>query len=134
MREFAIYRAGREGVLLERVDTALSVWERFRGLMLRRQLAEGHGLLLPDCRSIHTCFMRFPIDVVYLDEDNCVSRIIPRMRPWRISVCWAARFVLEAPAGWSERVGLKRGDVLRFDFAEHSHPDLEREQAPAQTS
>ncbi len=112
MSTYRVTIAGREGVLLERARTALTGWERFRGLMLRKELPAGEGLLIPECRSIHMCFMRFPIDVVYLDGENRVVKIVHALKPWRLSVCLKARSVLETPAGRAEEAGLELGDRL----------------------
>ncbi len=112
------YRAvvsGREAVLLERVRVAMTTWERFRGLMLRRSLPGGEGLLFPDCRSVHTCFMRFPLDLVYLGGDNEVVKIVEGKRPWRLSGCRRAHSVLEMAAGRCGEVGLRVGDRLFFE-------------------
>jgi len=129
MREFRAIIAGSGARLLERVETAITVWQRFHGLMLRRELPAGRGMLITECSSVHTCFMLFPIDLIYLSPDNQVLKVVPRVRPWRVSACRGARAVLEAPAGCAERAGLKAGDTLLFDFAEEPYSNAE--QAPA---
>jgi len=133
MRHFRATIAGTGDCLLERVESAVTVWQRFRGLMMRKELPPGHGLLLPDCRSVHTCFMRFPIDLVYLSPDNKVVRIVPALKPWRFSVCGGARSVLEVPAGWAEQKGLKEGDTVLFAFAEECGTSSAAGQAPLQS-
>jgi uncharacterized protein len=86
---------------------------RLRGLAGRRRLPAGHGLLLPRTRSVHTHFMRFAIDVVFLDEDDRVVRIVPRLKPWRTAACRAARAVLELRAGEAEKRRLRVGTTVR---------------------
>lgn len=120
MRDFRAYRAGSGNLFLERVECAVSWWERFRGLMLCSELAPDEGLLIPHCRSVHTCLMRFPIDVVYLSRDNEVVRIVDSMSPWRISFCLEACSVLEVGGGTAGEHGLREGDTVLFDFAEES--------------
>lgn len=110
--------AGRDEVLLERVGMALTLWERFRGLMFRRDLPWEEGLLFPDCRSVHTCFMRFPIDLVYLADDNEVVKIVEAKKPWRLSACLRAHSVLETAAGRCREGGLDVGDALTFEACE----------------
>ena len=91
---------------------------RFMGLMFRRSLAPVQGLLLSNCRSIHTCFMRFPIDVVFLDGDFCVVAVVENLRPWRAIGYYAAVcHVLELSAGSVKRLEINRGDLLRFPLA-----------------
>src|SRR5688572_18871189 len=87
-------RSGMAGVFNEtkgrqlaaEVRLARSLWSRFWGLMGRRPLPDGQGLLLRPCTSVHTFFMRFPIDVIFLDRTNTVVKIIPSMKPWRAAL------------------------------------------------
>ncbi len=72
---------------MEHLKVASTFWSRFAGLQLQRQLADGCGLLLVPCTSIHTCFMRFPIDVIMLDAGYCVVGIRKNVRPWRMVFC-----------------------------------------------
>jgi uncharacterized membrane protein (UPF0127 family) len=86
---------------------------RLRGLAGRRRLAPGHGLLLPRTRSVHTHFMRFAIDVVFLDAEDTVVRVVPGLRPWRAAASRDARAVLELRATEAEKRGLRVGTRLR---------------------
>ena len=92
-----------------------TMWARLRGLMGRRALARGEGLLLQPSGSVHTCFMRFSIDVVFLGRELEVLAVSPAVRPWRVRACRGARAVLELPAGEADRVGVEAGDRLTVD-------------------
>lgn len=95
------------------VEVADGWWRRAVGLLGRRELPEGHGLLLRPCRSIHTWFMRFPIDVVYLDESGQVLKVAPDVRAWRFSAGPRhTRMALELRSGESERLGIEAGLTL----------------------
>src|SRR5918992_5737088 len=83
---------------------------RMKGLLGRRALPSGEGLLLRPASSVHTAFMRFPIDVVFLDRELCILSIARDLRPWRAAGRPGARAALELPAGESERRGLRPGD------------------------
>jgi uncharacterized protein len=83
-----------------------------RGLLGRGRLEPGSGLLLRPAFSIHTMFMRFPIDVVFLDRDLRVVDIRPSLGPWRAASVRGARAVLELAAGEAERRDLASGDRL----------------------
>jgi uncharacterized protein len=85
---------------------------RMRGLLGRRELPRGEGVLLRPAASVHTWFMRFPIDVVFLDPELRVQKIVPDLGPWRIAFGRGTRAVLELAAGECERRGLQRGDRL----------------------
>lgn len=78
-----------------------SFWKRGIGLMGRRSLEAGTGLLLRPCKAIHTCFMRFPIDVIFLDAANRVVMTRQQVAPWRmIRGGRQARSVIEVQSGW----------------------------------
>ncbi|MDB5727842.1 MAG: putative rane protein family [Noviherbaspirillum sp.] len=96
---------------------------RFRGLMLTKSLADSHGLLILDCPGIHTAFMRYAIDVVYLDECGNVLRCVSRLRPWRCSTSSIGRNIngrrnataahtLELAGGTIYRLDIRPGDWL----------------------
>ena len=95
-----------------RARVATSFASRFRGLMGVAELPAGSGLLLPRTRSVHTHFMRFPIDVVFLDDERRIVGIRPALRPWRMASARGARSVLELAAGECDRLGLAEGDAL----------------------
>jgi uncharacterized membrane protein (UPF0127 family) len=87
---------------------------RLRGLMGRRALPADGGLLIKPAPSIHTFFMRFAIDAVFLDRELRVVGIEPGLRPWRIAGRRGARAVLELPAGSAARRGMRAGELLRI--------------------
>jgi len=103
-------------VVVPELEVADSEWSRFWGLMFRASLPPGHGLLLSDCGSIHTCFVRFAIDLVMLDAGGKVLAVRRGVWPWRVAFAASGTdSVLELPAGGVEiAVGtslrLVRGD------------------------
>lgn len=100
------------GATLE-IEFADNFFKRFRGLMLRRRLNEGCGLLLAPCNSVHMLFMRFSIDIIYLDENFCIKKIVRDLMPWLgISFCFGAWGALELPSGEAERLNLIVGQKL----------------------
>lgn len=91
---------------------AVSPGLRLRGLLGRPALGAGEGLLLRPTGSIHTWFMRFAIDAVFLDRDLRVLRVVDELRPWHAAAARKAHAVLELPAGEAGRRALAVGDVL----------------------
>lgn len=87
-------------MLSRRVLVADTFWGRFLGLMGRKQMPPDEALLLLDCSSVHTFFMRFPIDIAYLDRGMRVLAVYPDVKPWRVvpQVEFGAH-TLELPAG-----------------------------------
>lgn len=98
------------------VAEAGNSWQAFKGLMFRKDLPAGHGMLFRPARGIHTQFMRFPIDLVFLDKTDTVVKIRPAMGPWRFDFTNAAA-VIELKAGAAESAGIRPGDRLRVEPA-----------------
>lgn len=113
MEQATVRRNGRE-VVCERCALASTPLARTRGLLGRSELPPGEGILLRPAGSIHTAFMRFAIDAVFLDRELRVVRIARNLSPWRLAVARGARAVLELPAGESERRQIEVGDCLEF--------------------
>jgi uncharacterized protein len=99
-------------VVCEHLLVAARPLRRMRGLLGRRGLPTGEGILLRPAGSIHTFFMRFPIDVVFLDGEDRVVGIETALSPWRTAGRRGARSVVELAAGECERRGLRVGDRL----------------------
>lgn len=112
-----VRNASRAGaVLADQVHTASSWWARLKGLLGRDGLADGEGLHLVPCNSIHMFFMRFPLDVAFLDEQGRVVRAVQAIQPWRATrVYLQAHSALELPAGTLARTATREGDQLDFE-------------------
>ena len=102
--------AGR--IVCERCELAGGPVSRARGLLGRSGLAPGEGLLLRPAFSVHTFFMRFAIDIVFLDRSGEVVAVAEAVRPWRAATRFRARAVLELAAGEAARLKLGPGERL----------------------
>ena len=103
------------GLVLCDVKVASSFVERLTGLIFRDKVLDSEGLLIEDCSSIHTCFMRFSLDVIFLDSCNRVLKIFRDLKPFRITPpVKNSRSVLEIKAGISSKLGIEEGFYLRF--------------------
>ena len=96
----------------DRVERADGFLPRLKGLLGRQGLAEGEGLILEDCASVHTCFMRFPIDLCFLGAGYEVLKTLENLGPWRMASSLGARAVLELPAGRVRDCEVRQGDRL----------------------
>jgi len=85
---------------------------RNRGLLGRDHLDSGSALLISPCLAVHTAFMRFAIDVVFVDRNGCVVRMVRDLGPWRMAAAWRARRVIELPAGELRAHDVRVGDRL----------------------
>lgn len=100
-------------MLSRRCVLADTPFARFKGLMGRKRLGDDESMLLAT-GSIHTSFMRFEIDAVFLDRSLKVVRVVQALKPWRVAVSRSAHAVLEFPAGTAARAGLASGEQLSF--------------------
>jgi uncharacterized protein len=98
--------------LADVVELADTRAKRRRGLLGRDRLESNAALMLVPCTAIHTAFMRFPIDIVFIDRDGYAVRTASRVQPWRVSMALRARAVIELPAGHLEACQVEIGDRL----------------------
>jgi uncharacterized membrane protein (UPF0127 family) len=99
-------------ILAKDVLIAEAMIDRLIGLMFRKQLIGSDGLLIDPCRSIHTFFMRYSLDIVFINKKNKVIKIIRDIKPWRMTwIYFRANKTLELPAGKLPS-DLKEGDIL----------------------
>jgi len=107
------------GVVLGReVDVADTSSKRRTGLLKHERLERGTGLWIVPCESVHTFFMKFPIDLIYLDKHRKVRKVRNAVPPWRLSACLLAHSILELPAGTVAETETQVGDELAIDNVE----------------
>ena len=111
MKTQKVYIQGApQGAPFLKMMVADTFFLRLRGLMFCKMLPSATGLLLAPCNSVHMCFMRFAIDVVYLDKEYNIIKIVKDLKPWvGLSMCPKAWAVLELTAGEAERCRLEVG-------------------------
>lgn len=102
----------RQNIVLPRVKRTETLLERTRGLLGSTGLAEGEGLLIAPCNSVHTCFMTYPIDIIFLERSGRIVKIVNALKPYRFTISLAAAFVLETAAGQAARNKFGVGDHL----------------------
>ncbi|HEX3031369.1 MAG TPA: DUF192 domain-containing protein [Bacillota bacterium] len=102
-------------VVASDLELAYTFFSRLKGLMGRPSLAPGHGLEIRPCNSVHTCFMRFELDLLFLDANRRILHLERAMRPWRLSrIVKGAVMVIELPAGTIAAAGCKEGQLLEL--------------------
>ncbi len=106
----------RQSILITKGRVADTFWLRLRGLLGTSSLREGDGLILVGEKSIHTLFMNFPIDVIYVDNQQQVIRVAENMVPYRLGpFVFQAAYILETPVGVVAATSTQVGDQLRFE-------------------
>jgi uncharacterized membrane protein (UPF0127 family) len=108
----------RQTVLASTAELADRGEKRRKGLLGRERLAPGEGLWITPCEAVHTFWMRFPIDLVYLDRNHRIKKVRSNMGPWRLSACLTAHSVLELPSGTVRCAQARPGDMLEFSAAQ----------------
>jgi hypothetical protein len=99
-------------VIVETLRVARGIRERMRGLLGRDRLALGEALMIERCSSIHTFFMRFPLDVIFLDRKFRVTRVVRNLGPWRLAAALGSACVVEFSAGALDGLDLPPGRTL----------------------
>lgn len=108
----ALVNQRTDAAVADRVEVAVTRSTRRKGLLGRSALDESSALVLAPCAAVHTMFMRFAIDVVFVDADGRALRTVPNLGPWRIAVEPFAHAVVELPAGSLTKRHVQIGDRL----------------------
>jgi uncharacterized membrane protein (UPF0127 family) len=104
----------RGSVLAERAELADNYWTRFVGLMGRRELRPGSGLVLRPGGGIHMWFMRIPLDVIHVDKHDRVTHVLRSIKPWRFGPLFVGnKCAIELPVGAAD--GTQVGDQIDIE-------------------
>ncbi len=110
-----IINVNRSCILADKIFLADNFFARLRGLLGFRSLDENQAMILRPSNSVHTFFMRFSIDVLFVDKNNSVVRVVRHIRPFRATaVCLKSKFVIELPVGVIDTTKTSVGDYLQI--------------------
>ena len=113
MKTVRIVNLTKNTLIAQEAQIASSLGQRMKGLLGRRGLSTNEALILKPCSSIHTFFMRFPIDVLFLNQNMRIIRLIQPMLPNRLGpVVWGAKTIIELPAGRIAQTQIEVGDTV----------------------
>jgi uncharacterized membrane protein (UPF0127 family) len=112
--KFRVSNLTRGTVLGDRVDVADTSAKRNRGLLKHTGLLPGEGLWIVPCEGVHTFFMKFAIDVIYIDRRKRVKKAVRQLPAWRVSFCLTAHSVIELPVGVIEASKTQKDDELEL--------------------
>ncbi|MHB1419227.1 MAG: DUF192 domain-containing protein [Bacillota bacterium] len=114
----SVYNIDRKAYLATRTEIANTFWKRFKGLLGRREFPLGSAMVIRPCNSVHTVAMRFSIDVIFIDRECRIIRMIHQMRPNRFSpIIRKAAAVVELPAGTLKTSSTKMGDRVKVEVS-----------------
>jgi uncharacterized membrane protein (UPF0127 family) len=114
MRRIVVKNLTKSSVLADRAGVANTPETRNRGLLKHVSLEKGDGLWISPTQAVHMFFMKFALDLVYLDRQKKVVKVRRNLKPWRISGALKARSVLELPVGTIDDSRTEVGDQLEF--------------------
>lgn len=109
-----VVNATRGTIVATRLEVAGTGRTRRKGLLGRDRLDAGEGLWIVPCEAVHTFFMRFPIDLIYLDRNHRIKKLRSGLGPWWFSACFTAHSVLELAAGTIGNTDVHLDDTLEF--------------------
>jgi len=111
-----IRNASRDTVIGEAIEVAKTASQKVKGLLGRECLEEGQGLLFKGAGSLHTLFMRFPIDIIYTDKKGKVVKLAEAVRPFKVVTApLRCHYAIELPAGAIPASKTQTGDLLEFE-------------------
>jgi uncharacterized membrane protein (UPF0127 family) len=110
-----IFNVTKNKWIAENAALAEKLVSRMIGLLGRKSLPNGCALIIRPCKGVHTCFMRFPIDCLFINQEHVVLHVIGSLQPWRISPMVRGSWcVIELPAGAAIATGTETGDQLEI--------------------
>ena len=111
-----IYNSTQNNLIADEVKVAKTFIKKTFGLILRNDISEADGLIIKPCNSIHTFFMRFPIDVLFVDRKNKIIALHENVKPWRIlPIHFNSSYVIEIKSGQISAKTISRHDIIQID-------------------
>lgn len=101
-------------VVADHTKTADNFWRRLKGLLGTSSLLTGHGLIIKPCSSVHTFGMKYPIDVLFVDGNHQIIKIVENMLPGKVSMASGSKYVVELPTGTAHQAACSVGDILEI--------------------
>lgn len=131
VRRLKIANLTQRTILAHSVEVADDSAARRKGLLGRDELLPKEGLWIVPCESVHTFWMKFPIDLVYLDRNKRVKKVRSDVTPWRLSACLSAHSVLELASGTIHATHTRPGDLLEFSSVDPVRDHIQRDSGQA---
>ena len=115
---YSIISKNKGTLISSKAIIASGFWLRLKGLMFDKAIDERAAVIFYHAPAIHTSFMRFAIDIVFLDKNNKIIKICEAVKPWKIVFCPQSALVLELPAHRAKERSLQTGDILQIKASE----------------
>jgi len=116
MTKIKLIQTETNKIVAENLKVATGLFSRAIGLLGRKSISDDFGMMFPKCRSIHTHFMLFSIDIVFTNKQNCITELYPNLKPWKILIATKKEScnIIELPTGKIERLNLTIGSQLEL--------------------
>lgn len=105
----------KDTIVADHVWHAETFWQRLKGLLGTRSLEVGVGLVIKPCSSVHTFGMAYPIDVLFVDPNDRIVKIVANMPAGRVAMATGSSYVIELAIGRAEQASCAVGDILKFE-------------------
>ena len=115
MMQGRLLNADDKKCLVSKVSRTTNFMERMRGLLFKPALEENEALLISSCNSVHMFGMSYPIDLIYMDNNWVILKLVEQLQPWRMSACTTAKMVVELRANSLKKMPVKNGQQLEWE-------------------
>ncbi len=115
---YSIISRDKGTLISSKTRIASGFWPRLKGLMFDKAMDEKEALIFHNAQAIHTSFMRFAIDIVFLDKSNRIIKIYEAVKPWKMVFCPHSALTIELPAYRAKRRSLGIGDTLQIKVSD----------------
>lgn len=117
MKKAQALNKSKNRILLEEATVATTFWARLKGLLGKTELKENEGLIIYPCNSVHTVGMKFSIDVIFVNEEDRVCKIIPDMKKTSFSpIVKGSRYVIEVESGFAKKYKVEVDDEILLEY------------------
>lgn len=111
-----VYNSTQNDLIADNVKVADNFFSRSIGLLSKKSLSEGEGLIIKPCCSIHTFFMKFNIDVLFINKKNKVIALYEKVNPWNVlPIHITSYYVIELPSGTISKKNIDKGSLIKFE-------------------
>lgn len=116
MKKVILKNITKKNIIAENGNITSNFYDRFKGLLGKKEIKNDEALIIKPCNSIHMFFMKFSIDVIFIDKNDRVCEMIKNIKPWKVSkIIKEAKYVIELKSGKIEEHNIEIGDLISYN-------------------